>query len=172
MRRHPLAWAAPMLAAAFLLPAGVGAQSAPRAATGAEAAAPAGASAPGEAAAPERAAERTMLQRVDSRIADLRSKLHITAAEEPQWHQFADVMRTNARAMAQKFAEREQKFRTMNAVENMQSYAGIAEQHAKNMERLVPVFQNLYNALSDQQKRTADRLWRSYAGRAGRRHKG
>jgi protein CpxP len=168
MRRHPLAWAAPVLAAAFLLPAGVGIQSAPRAATGAEA----GAAAAGEAAAPERAVERTMLQRVDRRIADLRSKLHITAAEEPQWRQFADVMRTNARAMAQKFAEREQKFRTMNAVENMQSYAGIAEQHAKNMERLVPVFQNLYNALSDQQKRTADRLWRSYAERGGRRHKG
>ncbi len=60
----------------------------------------------------------------------------------------------------------------MNAVENMQSYAEIAEQHAKNMERLVPAFQNLYNSLSDAQKRTADALWRNYAERASRRHRG
>ena len=161
MRRHLVARAAPALLAAFLLPAGVLAQTAPP-----------GPAAPGKAAAPEQKSERIMLQRVDRRIADLRSKLHITAAEEPQWHQFANVMRANARRMDHVFIKREQEFRSMDAVENMKSYAGIAEQHAKNMERLVPAFQDLYNSLSAGQKRTADQLWRSYAERAHRKHKG
>lgn len=160
MRRHLLACAAPALwIAAFLPPAGAVAQTAP------------GGPAGTEAAAPETGAERAMLQRVDRRIAELHTRLHITSAEESQWRQFADAMRDNARQMAQKLAEREQKFRSMNAVENMQSYAGIAEQHAKNMDRLVPAFQTLYNSLSDPQKRTADRLWRAYAEQASERRR-
>ncbi|HJU18451.1 MAG TPA: Spy/CpxP family protein refolding chaperone [Stellaceae bacterium] len=164
MRRHAIARAAlALLAAALFLPAGAGAQT--------PAGAPSAAAAP-NAAAPGQEADRAVLQRVDRRIADLRTKLHITAAEEPQWQQFADAMRANARQMAQAIAEREQKFRSMNAVENMKSYADISAQHAKNMERLVPAFQNLYNSLSEAQKKTADQLWRSYAERARQRHKG
>jgi protein CpxP len=169
MRRHLVARAAPALLAAFLLPAGVLAQTAPRSPAEPATAGPA---APGKAAVAGQKSERIMLQRVDRRIADLRSKLHITSAEEPQWHQFADVMRANTRRMAQKFVKREQEFRSMSAVENMKSYAGIAEQHAKNMELLVPAFEDLYNSLSAEQKQTADRLWRGYAERAHRKHKG
>ncbi len=160
MRRHLLAHTVPALwVAALLLPAGAIAQTAPQGPPGIG------------AATSSDAAEQAMLQRVDRRIADLHAKLHITAAEESQWRQFADVMRDNVRQMARKLAEREQKFRSMNAVGNMQSYAGIAEQHAKNMEHLVPAFQNLYNALSDQQKRMADQLWRNYAEQASRQHR-
>lgn len=171
MRGHPIARVAPaFLIAALLLPAG--AQTAPQSPRAPETAAPSAAAPQGEAAAPGQEAERAVLQRVDRRIAELRAKLRITPAEEPQWRRFADVMRANARQIAPEFAERKQKFRSMNAVENMQSYAEIAEQHAKNMERLVPAFQNLYNSLSDAQKRTADALWRNYAERASRRHRG
>jgi hypothetical protein len=172
MRRHLIARAVPALwIAALLLPVGAIAQTAPRGPTGTETAAPAGTAARNEAAAPAPRAEQAMLQRVDRRIAELHERLHITAAEEPQWRQFADAMRNNVRQMAQVLAEREQKFRSMNAVEDMQSYAAITEQHAKNMERLVPAFQNLYNSLTDQQKRTADQLWRNYAEQASRRHR-
>jgi protein CpxP len=173
MRRHLLARVASVLwVAALLLPAGAVAQTAPRGPAGTEAAAPSGTAAGNEAAAPVQGAERAMLQRVDRRIAELHARLHITAAEEPQWRQFADAMRDNVRQMAQALAEREEKFRSMNAVENMQSYSAIAEQHAKNMERLVPAFQNLYNSLTDQQKHTADQLWRNLAEQASRRRRG
>jgi protein CpxP len=173
MRGHLIARAAPaLLVAALLPPAGALAQTAPRNPAPPETAAPTAAAPQSEAAAPEQEAERAVLRRVERRIAELHAKLHITSAEESEWRQFADAMRDNARQIAPEFAERKQKFRSMNAVENMQSYAAIAEQHAKNMERLVPAFQNLYNSLSDAQKRTADAVWRNFAERASRRHRG
>ena len=172
MRRHLVARAAPALLAAFLLPAGAFAQTPSSPPAEPHTAAPSAVAPLGRTAAPAQGAEPAAVQRINRRIAGLRAKLHITAAEEPQWHQFAEVMRDNARQIAPQFAEREKNFRSMNAVENMKSYAGIAEQHAKNMASLVPAFENLYNSLSAEQKRTADQLWRSYAERARHRHKG
>ena len=37
-------------------------------------------------------------QRVEEHIKELRAQLQITPAEQPQWEQFANVMRENARA--------------------------------------------------------------------------
>ncbi|MGH7098920.1 MAG: Spy/CpxP family protein refolding chaperone [Stellaceae bacterium] len=172
MRRHLVARVAPALLAAFLLPAGALAQTSSSAPAGPHTAAPSTATPQNEAAAPGPRSGSAALQRINRRIAGLRAKLHITTAEEPQWHQFAEVMRDNARQIAPQFAEREKNFRSMNAVENMKSYAGIAERHAKNMESLVPAFEDLYNSLSAEQKHVADQLWRSYAERAHHRHKG
>lgn len=172
MRRDLVARAAPALLAAFLLPAGALAQTSSGAPAEPHAAAPSAATPQSEAAAPGQGAESAVLQRINRRIAELHARLHITTAEDPQWHQFAEVMRDNARNIAPQFAERAKNFRSMNAVENMKSYAGLAEQHAKNMESLVPAFEALYNSLSAEQKRTADQLWRSRAERAHRQHKG
>jgi periplasmic protein CpxP/Spy len=61
---------------------------------------------------------------------------------------------------------------SLNAVENMQSYANIAQRHAQDVQRLVPAFQNLYNSLSDEQRRTADQVFRSYPGDTQRHRKG
>ena len=36
-------------------------------------------------------------------------------------------------------------------------------QRAQEIQKLVPAFQTLYGALSDQQKREADQMFRSYA---------
>ena len=74
-------------------------------------------------------------------------------------------MRDNARNMDQTFKERAQNFQSLNAVENMQSYAEIAQRHARDVQRLVPAFQNLYNSLSDEQRRTRPtRCFGSYPG--------
>ena len=152
---------AALLAAVLLLPMGALAQTAGGGSPAVSAAAP-----------PPATDQKARLQRVDGRIADLHAKLHITAAEEPQWREFAEVMRDNARKMDQKFAARAAGFSTMNAVQDMQSYAEITQQHAENMQRLVPAFQKLYDALSPQQKQTADAVWRSYPGRGAARRGG
>ena len=123
-------------------------------------------------AASVKSSEGKMLARVEARIADLHSRLHITGAEEPQWRPFAQQMLANARKMDEKFLERAEKFRSMNAVDNMRSYAVIAAQHAENTQQLVPVFQALYASLSPQQKHIADQLWRSYAAKGQKRHRG
>jgi protein CpxP len=115
-------------------------------------------------------------ERVERRIRELHTQLRITPAEEPQWRQFAQVMRENARDMDEAFMHRAQQYQTMNAVQNMQSYEQIAEDHARRVQKLVPAFQNLYDAMPDQQKQLADRVFRvnaeKHMQRAAQSHRG
>lgn len=104
-------------------------------------------------------------ERVERRIKELHAQLHITAAEEPQWNLFAEVMRQNARDIDQVLMQRAEQFPTMNALQNMQSYSQLAEQHAQRVQKLVPAFENLYNAMPEQQKQLADQLFRANAER-------
>ena len=107
--------------------------------------------------------------RVEKRITDLHARLKITPAQEQQWSQFAEVMRNNARQMDQDYQQRSQRVQQMSAVDNMQSYAKIAEAHAQDVQKLVPAFEALYNSMSAEQKHTADQVFRSYAERAHQR---
>jgi hypothetical protein len=123
---------------------------------------PAGASSPMAGhAIPGKNAE----ERVERYIKDLHARLQITPAEETQWNQFAEVMRQNARDIDQALMQRAEQFPTMNAVQNMQSYAQLAEAHAQRVEKLVPAFENLYNAMPEQQKQLADQVFRENAER-------
>jgi periplasmic protein CpxP/Spy len=102
-------------------------------------------------------------ERVEHRINELHAQLRITPAQRPQWDKFADVMRENARDMDQAFIQRSQQFQSMNALQNMQSYEQIAEAHAQHLQKLVPAFEDLYNAMPEQQKRIADQVFRENA---------
>jgi protein CpxP len=125
--------------------------------------APSAAPAPAQAAPPPApaAANKTMEDKVGQRIIQLHAALHITADQEPQWQQFADVMRDNARKMDQDYQDRSAKFATLGALENMQSYAQIAQEHAEDVKRLVAAFQPLYTAMPDAQKKIADQVFRN-----------
>ena len=62
----------------------------------------------------------------------------------------------------------------MNAVQNIQSYQQIAEAHAQHLQKLVRVFQSLYEALSPEQKQNSDQTFtrsasRTQAGSSGQR---
>ena len=114
-------------------------------------------------------------ERVENRIKELHAQLRITPAEEPQWNQFAEVMRENAREIDQALTQRAQQFSTMNAVQNLQSYGQLAEAHAQRVEKLVPAFENLYNAMPEQQKQLADQVFRGNAEKhigAAQAHRG
>jgi len=100
---------------------------------------------------------------VEQRIADLHSKLHITQAQSQSWDQFAQVMRQNATTQDEAYQQRAQRLKAMSAPENLQSYAQLEQTRAQDVQKLVPVFQNLYDSLSDQQKKEADQLFRTYA---------
>jgi len=102
-------------------------------------------------------------QRVETHIKQLYAQLRITPAEQPQWEQFAQVMRDNARDMDKAFVQRAQQFPTMSAVQNMQSYQQLAEAHAQHLQKLVPAFDNLYNVMPDQQKQLTDQVFRANA---------
>jgi protein CpxP len=116
-------------------------------------------------------AGKTAKERVEQRIKELYSQLRITPAERPQWDQFVQVMRENARDMDQAWLQRVDRFQSMNAVQNIQSYQQIAEQHAQDVQKLAAAFQNLYNAMPDQQKQLADQVFRANAERQAQTHR-
>jgi LTXXQ motif family protein len=141
--------------AALLLPSAGFAQTATSAApTAAPMAAPSSGS-PAPSAATQAAA--------DQRIRTLQSQLGITDAQMPLWSAFAQAMRDNAAATDALFAERAGAVKTMNAPDNMHSYALIARAYADNTERLATAFDSLYASLSDTQKQAADTLFRQQA---------
>ena len=72
-------------------------------------------------------------------------------------------MRDNAQSMDQTFRHRVQTMSAMTATENMQSYAQLATTNAQDVQNCVPVFQALYDSMSDAQKRTADQVFRDDA---------
>lgn len=100
---------------------------------------------------------------VDQRIRALQSQLGITEAQMPLWSAFAQAMRDNAAATDALFTQRAGAVATMNAPDNMHSYAQIARAYADNTDRLAAAFDSLYASLSDTQKQAADMLFRQQA---------
>ncbi len=106
------------------------------------------------------AAPQTEQQAADQRIQALQQQLQITAEQMPQWNSFAQAMRDNASATDSLFRERAANTKTMNAVDNMKSYAAVARAYADNTEKLSDAFATLYNVLTDRQKQIADTMFR------------
>jgi len=70
--------------------------------------------------------------------------------------------------MYQSTAERARKFQTMNAVENMKSYANLLAELAQNSQRRAIAFENLYNTMTPEQQKLADQVFRGLESRSGR----
>jgi LTXXQ motif family protein len=109
--------------------------------------------------------KRSAVDRVDSRIQDLHRNLKITAAQEPQWRDFAQVMRDNEKAIGAILKERSASISKMNAVDDLRSYQKLADAHAEGLKKLVPAFEALYNTMSDDQKKNADAVFSNFEGR-------
>jgi Mlc titration factor MtfA (ptsG expression regulator) len=104
---------------------------------------------------------KPMREKVNEHIDQLHAELQITASEASQWDQFAQVMRDNAAQMEQAFTARSTNLGTMSAMQNMQSYAQLAQLHATNMQKLASTFQSLYNTFPQSQKQLADEVFRT-----------
>ncbi len=105
---------------------------------------------------------------VEAHIKELRSKLKITQAEEPQWNNLCQVMRENAQAMMDLQKQRAADAESMNAVDVIKSYEQVIDAHEDGMKKFVPAFEAFYNTLSDSQKATADAMFRSKARASAR----
>src|ERR1043166_3003892 len=66
---------------------------------------------------------------VEARIKMLHTKLHITAAQESQWNNVAQMMRDNAKAMVslQKDRAEDAKSADESAVDVLKSYSGVVD---------------------------------------------
>jgi hypothetical protein len=107
------------------------------------------------------ASEPAGIAAVEARIRDLHKRLHITAAQRPQWDNLTQVMRTNAQAMVDLQKQRAADVNSMSAVDVVKSYAQVIDAHEDGMKKFIPPFEALYNTMSDAQKKTADSLFRS-----------
>ncbi len=63
--------------------------------------------------------------------------------------------------MEQVATQRAQQSAPMNAVQDMQSMEKIAEAQVQHLQKLIPAFQNLYAAMSPEQKARADGIFRT-----------
>ena len=122
--------------------------------------------APAASASPSPAVEA----HINDRVKSLHDQLHITAAEEQNWQGFASVMKNNMEASAATMASRQQNFDSMNAVQDLQSYADMTNQQAQQLGKLVGPFQTLYAQLTPDQKASADRIFRTFGARGARAH--
>jgi Spy/CpxP family protein refolding chaperone len=105
---------------------------------------------------------------VEAQIARLHDQLHITDAQSAQFNAFAQVMRDNRNAHEALVKEKRRNEKTMTAVDDLNNYAEIAQAHAEGVKTLAAAFATLYASLSDDQKKTADEVFRQHKRRAMR----
>jgi Spy/CpxP family protein refolding chaperone len=105
-----------------------------------------------------------MQQYVEEHIKKLHDKLKITADQETQWGVVAQTMRDNESAIHALIEERHANAKSLNAVEDLESYEKIADEHADGLKKLIPAFKTLYDAMSDDQKKNADTVFGRYEG--------
>lgn len=110
-------------------------------------------------------AKRASVDRVEARIAELHKELKITDAQGDLWNGFAQVMRDNSQTMQALADQRSLNQKTMSAVDDLASYETITEAHVEGLKKLVPAFQALYDAMSPEQKKTADAVFSRYSRR-------
>ena len=102
------------------------------------------------------------IDRVEASISEMHKALHIAADQEPQFNAYADVIRSNAATMQALIQERAKSTvpsASDTAVSRLQWYARLTAAHAEAVSKLVPVFEALYQSLSDQQKKIADAVF-------------
>ena len=102
---------------------------------------------------------------VEDRIIALHQELRITQDQEPQWQQVANVMRTNDNNLRTMVQERHRNANNMNAVADLESFQSVAQAHVDGLQRLIPVFNDLYTDMSDAQRNQADHAFNRFEGR-------
>ena len=108
------------------------------------------------------ASGKRAMERVEQHINDLHKRLAITPAQQTQWASFAEVMRQNARRMEASYADRQGRTATTTAVEDLRAYAAMERARAEDVERLVPAFDTLYQAMSPEQRASADKTFHDF----------
>lgn len=108
------------------------------------------------------------MAQVERRIAALQRRLKITPDQQPQWNAFTTVMRQNAAHMETLQRDRADKVAAMHAPDDMRSYAEVVRAHADDLERLASAFDELYAAMTPDQKAVADRTFHEFQGRPAR----
>jgi chromosome segregation ATPase len=117
------------------------------------------------------AAHKTKSETVEQRIAKLHKDLKINADEESLWNDVAQAMRENAANMDKQIADiRTAPKETRTAVDDLKAYEQIARAHVEGLKNLISSFQALYDAMPDDQKKVADKVFRASGPRGAASH--
>jgi hypothetical protein len=111
--------------------------------------------------------QEQMQNEVETRIHTLHDKLGITAAQESEWSDVAQAMRSNESSMGSLIQARHTSGATMTAVDDLESYQKIAQAHADGLGKVISAFQTLYEDMSDDQKKNADEVFGKFEGHRG-----
>lgn len=117
-------------------------------------------------------------ERIEARLAYIRTALKITAQQQPQWDAYANALRSRAQAADQRFKARfeqgakAQPRAPMNAVERLEFRQKRLAEAAQRTGEMVTVTKPLYAALSAEQRAVADQVLAPRGGRGGFGHRG
>ena len=111
-------------------------------------------------------ADATRKRSVEARIKELHQELGITTAQQTEWDRVAQTMRENAGRLDKVIDQRKESMDRATAVDDLNAYAQVAETHAENVKRMADAFSGLYSAMSDEQKREADKVFSHQAREA------
>jgi protein CpxP len=106
------------------------------------------------------AAQSPSASRIEVRIHDMHANLAITAGQEDQWNQVAQVMRDNELTLEALVNDRKANANTMTAIDDLKSYAAITDAHLEGIKKFTTAFAALYERMSVAQKKDADTLFR------------
>jgi protein CpxP len=122
----------------------------------------------------QRQAKGNPTERVEARLTELKSQLKITSAQEPQWNAFADTLRKQARAGAERRSQMDKggKGATMTAIQRLEQRQAFMKDASTRLDEVLASARPLYAALSTEQKKVADDLMAKQGGRGGHRGPG
>src|SRR5262245_47326809 len=96
-------------------------------------------------------------ERIEGHLAFIRAELNISDAQTPQWNAFADARRKNAGAMIERSnAMTSQQSAGAKLPERLALEVKAVTAHLDALKRTVDAVGQLYKALNDEQKKTAD----------------
>lgn len=94
---------------------------------------------------------------VEQRIRTMRASLHITAEQETDWHNVAQVMRDNEAHLQDMITAREAEApHHVTAPEDLRTYERFTQAHVDGLKALRASFETLYSAMPADQKLIAD----------------
>ena len=114
-------------------------------------------------------------ERVEARLAEAKTKLKITAAQEAQWNAFADVTRKHAKAADETIKtmrDGQRSQQKLTAVERLERRQKLAAAQSQRLTEVLAAAKPLYAALSADQKAIADDMLTPRRGQGGRGHRG
>lgn len=96
---------------------------------------------------------------IELHIKNLHERLKVTAAEEPLWAAVVKAMRDSTDDLDRMLIKRRSLPGDASAIDDLNSYADVAQTHADAVKKLSMAFGPLYAAMSYDQKRLADEVF-------------